>query len=73
VATLPLDESSTFIRSVRNGNYMAGIGLDSELGNIASEVKSCSVSGAAGLISNIGAFLTGRPLGPSGPPSRFRR
>jgi hypothetical protein len=72
VATLPLDESSTFIRSVRNGNYMAGIGLDSELGNIANEVKSCSVSGAAGFISNIGALLTGRPLGPSGPPSRYR-
>ena len=70
MATLPLDDSSTFIRSVRNGNYMAGIGLDSELGNIATEVKSCSVSG--GLFSNIGAFLTGRPLGPSGPPSRFR-
>ena len=50
--------------------HMAGIGLDSELGNIATEVKSCSVSG--GLFSNIGAFLTGRPLGPSGPPSRFR-
>ena len=72
VATLPLDDTSTFIRSVRNGNYMAGIGLDSELGNIVSEVKSCNASGAVGILSNIGAILTGRPVGPSGPPSKYR-
>jgi hypothetical protein len=41
VATLPLDDSSTFIRSVRRGNLVPGIGLSSELGNIPGEVKSC--------------------------------
>jgi hypothetical protein len=44
VATLPLDESSTFIRSVRSFAYSPGVGLDSELGNISTEVKSCSAS-----------------------------
>ena len=29
VATLPLDASSTFIRSVRNSTFGAGVGLDS--------------------------------------------
>lgn len=42
VATLPLDSSSAFIRSVRNSTYGPGVGLDSELGNIAEEVKSCA-------------------------------
>ena len=41
VATLPLDETSTFIRAVRGGRYGPGFGLSSELGNMASEVKSC--------------------------------
>ncbi|HEY3042390.1 MAG TPA: hypothetical protein VGJ39_00085 [Vicinamibacterales bacterium] len=41
VATLPLDETSTFIRSVRRGNSAPGIGLSSELANMPSEVKSC--------------------------------
>jgi hypothetical protein len=41
VAMLPLDETSTFIRSVRRGNATPGIGLSSELGNIPGEVKSC--------------------------------
>jgi len=43
VATLPLDEASTFIRSVRGGRYGAGagMGLNSDLGNIANEVKTC--------------------------------
>jgi hypothetical protein len=41
VATLPLDSSSTFIRSVRNGMYGRGVGLDSILGNMAAEVKRC--------------------------------
>src|SRR5262249_58671386 len=53
VATLPLDDTSTFIRSVRNGNYMAGIGLASELGNITNEVQGCGVSGARGGLSDI--------------------
>jgi hypothetical protein len=65
VAALPLDTTSTFIRSVRNGNYMAGIGLDSELGNIASEVKTC---GAVGWLSHFGALFAGSPS-----PSRSRR
>jgi len=42
VATLPLDDSSTFIRSVRGGRYGAGVGLNSDLGEIANEVKSCT-------------------------------
>jgi hypothetical protein len=41
VATLPIDADSTFIRSVRNGTFGPGVGLDSELGNIAGEVKTC--------------------------------
>jgi hypothetical protein len=41
VATLPLDETSTFIRSVRRGNVTPGFGLSSELGNMPGEVKSC--------------------------------
>jgi hypothetical protein len=41
VSTLPLDSSSTFIRSVRNSTYGPGVGLDSELGNMIEEVKSC--------------------------------
>ncbi len=42
VATLPLDETSTFIRSVRRvGDTSPGFGLASELGNIASEVRDC--------------------------------
>ena len=42
VATLPIDSASTFIRSVRNGTFGPGVGLDSELGNIAGEVKVCA-------------------------------
>jgi hypothetical protein len=42
VATLPLDESSTFIRSVRGGQYGFGSGLNSDLGSMASEVSHCA-------------------------------
>lgn len=42
VATLPLDQSSTFIRSVRGGQYGYGSGLNSDLGNMASEVSHCA-------------------------------
>jgi hypothetical protein len=42
VATLPLDEKSTFIRAVRTGHYSGGGGLSPQLGNIATEVKSCA-------------------------------
>jgi hypothetical protein len=42
VATLPLDERSTFIRSVRRGsNATIGFGLTSQLGKMATEVKGC--------------------------------
>jgi hypothetical protein len=42
VAAMPLDETSTFIRSVRGGRYGQGNGLNSDLGNMAMEVKGCS-------------------------------
>src|SRR5262245_37081362 len=42
VATLPLDTSSTFIRSVRGGRFGFGSGLNSDLGNMSSEVKACA-------------------------------
>ena len=42
VATLPLDSSSKFIRSVRNSTYGPGVGLDSELGDMSEEIKACS-------------------------------
>ena len=42
VATLPLDATSTFIRSVRDGNYYPnGTGLTSMLGNISTYTKDC--------------------------------
>jgi hypothetical protein len=42
VATLPLDNTSTFIRSVRRpGDATPGFGLASELGNMASTVQNC--------------------------------
>jgi hypothetical protein len=43
VAALPLDETSTFIRSVRRGGATTapGFGLASELGNMANGVRNC--------------------------------
>ena len=42
VATLPLDEASTFIRAVRGGRYGQGYGgLNSDLGPMAAEVSGC--------------------------------
>jgi hypothetical protein len=41
VATLPLDASSTFIRSVRNSTYGPGVGLDSVTGNMLEDLKIC--------------------------------
>jgi len=41
-ATLPLDSSSTFIRSVRNSTYSPGVGLESQVGNIIEDVKKCA-------------------------------
>ena len=69
VAAMPLDESSTFIRSVRNGNFVPGVGLDSELGNMVSETKSCSMTGAARVLFRSGALgrrpLAAQPAAPS--------
>jgi hypothetical protein len=45
VATLPLDATSTFIRSVRGGGFGPGMGLNSELGGMQSEVKDCGTNG----------------------------
>ena len=74
VATLPLDETSTFIRSVRNGMYTPGVGLDSELGNMLSEAKSCNATGPINWISQLGSFLAGRPVPPRRPnPTPWRR
>ena len=42
VAMLPLDASSTFIRSVRDSTSGPGVGLDSRTGNMTEEVKACS-------------------------------
>ena len=42
VASLPLDASSTFIRSERGGRFGLGSGLNSDLGNMPSEVKTCA-------------------------------
>ncbi len=41
-ATLPLDQTSTFIRSIRDGNYYGnGIGLASVLGNMVGDTRGC--------------------------------
>lgn len=45
VATLPLDETSTFIRTVTRRRSGEQFGLNPELGNMATEVKSCGPSG----------------------------
>jgi hypothetical protein len=42
VAALPLDTSSTFIRSVRGGRFGLGSGLNSDLGHMTAEVKACT-------------------------------
>ena len=41
VSALPLDQSSTFIRSLRGGRYGQGFGLNSQLGAMAAEVERC--------------------------------
>jgi hypothetical protein len=46
VATLPLDSTSTFIRAVRGGGVGPGMGLNTELGAMSTEVKSCAANGA---------------------------
>src|SRR5438094_10449780 len=42
VATLPLDESSTFIRSVRGGRLGFGAALNSDVGSMSSEASHCA-------------------------------
>jgi len=69
-AMLPLDQSSTFIRSVRSGNFVPGVGLDSELGNMMNETRTCGVAGAMDLLSRVGALVVGRP---SPNPTPWRR
>jgi hypothetical protein len=44
VATLPLDDSSRFIRSIRQGQYGYGPGLQSTLGVMADEIRDCGSS-----------------------------
>ena len=44
VTTLPLDETSMFIRSLRGGRYGQGFGLNSQLGRMAAEIESCRSS-----------------------------
>jgi len=41
VASLPLDESSRFIRSIRDGSYGRGMGLNSVTGHMVSETRAC--------------------------------
>jgi hypothetical protein len=41
VATLPIDDSSTFIRSVRDANYLRPMELTSVTGKMFAETKSC--------------------------------
>jgi hypothetical protein len=40
-AALPIDGSSQFIRSVRNGPYGFGMRLNSELGSMVAETRAC--------------------------------
>ena len=44
VASLPLDETSTFIRSIRDRTPNSPFALMSELGHIPDEVKNCGVA-----------------------------
>ena len=41
-ATLPLDQFSMFLRSVRGGRYGQGFVLSSDLGNMVADLKGCS-------------------------------
>ena len=41
VATLPLDGTSTFVRSLRGGRFGPGGGLASELGSMMAETSAC--------------------------------
>jgi len=41
VSSLPLDDASQFIRSVRDGTYGRGLGLSSETGKMLVETRTC--------------------------------
>jgi hypothetical protein len=41
VAALPLDDTSTFIRSVRDANYLRPMELTSVTGKMLAETKAC--------------------------------
>jgi hypothetical protein len=41
VATLPLDEASTFVRAGHGGRVARGTALTAELGVMAAEVEGC--------------------------------
>jgi hypothetical protein len=41
VATMPLDETSSFIRSVRDSTYGRGMGLNSVTGKMLAETEAC--------------------------------
>ena len=43
-ASLPLDETSMFIRAVRGGGLGRGMGLNSDLGEMAADLKDCAAS-----------------------------
>jgi hypothetical protein len=45
VASLPLDEKSTFIRSSQGGGGGPGGGLVNSLGSMQNETKGCGASG----------------------------
>ena len=44
VTTLPVDDTSSFIRSIRDAAYGRGIGLNSVIGNIIAETRGCARS-----------------------------
>ena len=70
VATMPLEDSSRFIRSVRTGTFVPGVGLDSELGNMVSETKSCGLTGAARILFRSGVLGHRTPAVQPPAPSR---
>jgi hypothetical protein len=47
VRMLPLDSTSTFIRSVRDRQFGFGRGLNSELGSISRDTLTCTLTGGA--------------------------
>ena len=58
VSTLPLDESSTFIRSVRNSTYGPGVGLDSVTANMLAPPTSTASRRASAMPRSARCFCT---------------